>query len=462
MKALLADEHESEVIFDEMPLSPYFTDSNRLDMDKLLGGIAALLGRVRQQDPNAWQHLKGICIAGQGDGLFPLDEDGCPFMHAITWQDTRASGKSVQINEMARTITEGIFNPAFAGSRFALLMWIKEHAPAQYKEIKSALTSTSFLLHAFTGQFVEDASNCAETFDLRKRARSEKLYALCGMEEALEKYPGISPADTVAGRVSGKAALLFGLPRGIPVAVGCLDATACALGTGNFFDAQLIVGTTTAVSVYLPDAPKVAPNNLFIDRVPFIHPRWRATLATAAGSSAIDYGRELFYPDMDYETVYGIAECVPPGAEGVLFLPFLYGERAPFICPEENGMFLGLSPRHGKAHLFRACIEGIVYSARHCMEYLPSYPARAVVSGGASLSPVFCQILADVLNVELTQTQGAIGALGCVKLIRHALGKKQTQKERFGNVFTPVRKNCEAYENQYRRYLKMIDLLWVQ
>ncbi len=461
IKALLADEDGRAVASAEMPLSGCYAGACRLDMDGMLGATAELLTRFGQQNRSAWQRLKGVCVAGQGDGLFPLDEAGRPFLHAFTWQDTRASKEAAAINSAAKTIEGGFFNPAFAGSRLALLLWLKEHRPAQYKAIARALTATSYLLYSFTGEYAEDASNCAETFDLHRQTRSERLFSYCGMEDAVEKYPRVLPADAIAGYVTKEAAAYFGLPFGIPAAVGCLDATACALGAGDAFEAQMILGTTAAVSVYLPGMPEPGESDVFIDRIPFSPPRWRATLATSSGASAIDYGRRLLYPDTDYETLYHIAERVPPGAQGVLFLPFLYGERAPFACEAENGAFLGLGPQHGREQMLRACIEGVACSARHCFAHLPLDPARAAVSGGAARSAVLCQILADMLQMELTRTPQNCGTRGCVRLICRALGKKKAWRQEDSAVFFPAETGRDAYERQYRRYCETIDLLWI-
>ena len=460
IKALLADEDGRAAASAEMPLSGCYAGTCRLDMNGIRSVTAELLTRFRQQNRPAWQRLKGVCIAGQGDGLFPLDEAGRPFLHAFTWQDTRAYKEAAAINAAANAIEGGFFNPAFAGSRLALLLWLKEHQPEQYKATARALTATSYLLYSFTGEYAEDESNCAETFDLRLQTRSEHLFSCCGMQDAVEKYPRVLPADAIAGHVTKEAAEYFGLPFGIPVAVGCLDATACALGAGDAFEAQMILGTTAAVSVYLPGMPEPGDSGAFIDRVPFSPPRWRETLATSSGASAIDYGRRLLFPDADYETLYRIAQRVPPGAQGVLFLPFLYGERAPFACEAENGAFLGLGPRHGREHMLRACIEGVACSARNCFAHLPRYPACAAVSGGAARSAVFCQILADVLRMELTRTPPNDGARGCVRLICRALGKNQTWREEDNAVFFPTENGRDEYERQYRRYCESIDLLW--
>jgi len=461
IKALLADEDGRAAASAEMPLSRCYAGTCRLDMDGLLGATADLLGRVKQQNLSAWQRLAGVCVAGQGDGLFPLNEAGRPFLHAFTWQDARARKEAAAINSAAKALDGEVFNPAFAGSRLAILMWLKEHRPAQYKATARALTATSFLLYSLTGKYAEDASNCAETFDLHRQARSERLFLSCGMKDAAEKYPCLLPADAIAGHVTKKAAAYFGLPCGIPAAVGCLDATACALGAGDAFAAQMILGTTAAVSVYLPGAPEFGESGVFFDQIPFSPPRWRATLATSSGAGAIDCGRRLLYPDMDYETLYRVAARVPPGAQGVLFLPFLYGERAPFTCGAENGAFIGLGPRHGREHMLRACIEGVAYSARHCFAHLPLYPAQAAISGGGARSPILCQILADVLQMELTRTPQNCGARGCVRLICGALGKKQMWRAEDCAVFVPAETGRDAYERQYGRYRETIDLLWL-
>lgn len=198
-----------------------------------------------------------------------------------------------------------------------------------------------------------------------------------------------------------------------------------------------------------------------MDLLPFDPPVMRLTLGTAAGACALDFVRERFFSGMDYGGFFALAAQSSPGANGVLFLPFINGERAPFSCPQATGAFLGLRNSTGPEDLARACVEGIAYSARHCLAAMRSTPPRqALLSGGASKSAVFCQIFADALGIPLGLAPAYPGAAGAAALLKKGLGLPWRSSQKAEVAFLPSQADRPVYAAGFRDYLRSISALF--
>lgn len=461
LKAVVMDAGGQIAAAEEVEMAGCYVAPCRLDMEALLQALAGALARLRPRCPQPWDALAGVGVTGQGDGLFPLDKNGRPFMPAITWQDGNAAPEAEQLAGLTRTLGNQRCNLPFPGSRMAILRRLKDHAPEEYRNIGYALGCVSFLVYCLTGQSVTDLSNCGEGVDLAKGSYAADIYQAFGLADMLDKLPSLRPSWAVAGPVSPQAASLFGLPAGLPVGVGALDTTAAAFGAGEQWDASIIAGTTLAVSLCL-GAPQPAPTEKgFVDLLPFDPPVMRLTLGTAAGACALDFVRQKFFPGMDYGGFFALAAQSSPGANGVLFLPFINGERAPFSCPQATGAFLGLRNSTGPADLARACVEGIAYSARHCLAAMRSTPPRqALLSGGASKNAVFCQIFADALGIPLGLASAYPGAAGAAALLKKGLGLPWRSSSKAEVAFLPSQADRPVYAAGFRDYLRSISALF--
>ena len=441
-----------------------------------LDAAAEVFRQLAEAHPNAWRAVEGLCVCGQGDGLFPVDRRGAPMQRAYTWQTARAAAEAVEINRIQRAQSGACCNDAFAGSRLALLLWLKREDPAAYGAIGLALTCVPVLVYMLTGVAASDGSNAGEAFDLLRGAYAAAVYDACGMADALPLLPKILPADGIAGRVTAKAAARFGLPAGLPVSVGCLDVTAAALGMGlPGCNAGIVLGTSLSVSTYR-DAPLPPVAGAFTDLVPFSRPRWRTTLSACAGMGAQDYVQRLLYPDASYDTISRLAAGEPARADGPLFLPYLHGERAPFSAARATGTFLGLRPGDGAAALLRAAMEGVAFAARHCAAQLPGKSKSksgngngpVVLSGGGARSAALCGILADVLQRPVVPCREECGAIGCVRLMKAALGQPAAAEAREAETEKAVLPNgalAAVYDQKYARFLRATEALrpfWAQ
>lgn len=461
LKAVVMDAAGQAAAAEEVEMAGCYVAACRLDMEALVRALAGALAQLRRRCPQAWDALAGIGITGQGDGLFPLDRSGRPFMPAITWQDGSAAREAGQLTALTRKLGGNCCNLPFPGSRMAILRWLKTHAPAQYRDIGYALGCVSFLVYRFTGRPVADLSNCGEGVDLAKGVYATDIYRAFGLEDMLDKLPQLRPSWAVASPTSPQAAAFFGLPAGLPVGVGALDTTACAFGAGAQWDASVIAGTTLAVSLCL-DGPQLPPMEKgFVDLLPFDPPTMRLTLGAAAGACALDFVRERFFPGMEHAAFFTLAAQSPPGANGVMFLPFINGERAPFSCPEAAGAFLNLRSSTAPGDLARACVEGVAYSARHCLASIrPAPPRQALLSGGASKNAVFCQILADVLGVPLGLAPAYPGAAGAVALLKKGLGLPWRPQTEAAIAFWPNQAARPVYQDGFCTYLQRIAALF--
>ena len=375
-------------------------------MEDIWTAVADCLRDVASQiDPEL---VVSIGVCGQGDGLWSLDSDKQPVRNAILWNDARASsyisewsadGTSDTISRFCRTANW----PGTAGSA---LRWIHDNEPENFARIAHIVFAKDWIICKLTGHIGTDFSDATIPFlDLETRQYAPDVFAALGLPDWSGKLPPPSPAAESAGTLNADV----GLPA-VPVSRGTLDLAAMMVGVGLNApgDMCLILGTTAVLSYVAPPEP--------FDKPPLAatvhHPLtmdWIRVLAPQTGASAFDWFAALHpnsFGGADASEIAAkindAAQDVPPGANGVLFLPFLTGERAPFVAPDATGSFHGLRINTTKADLARAVMEGTGYSLRHCLEASGApTPERVVLTGGGARNRLWCQIIADILGVTI-------------------------------------------------------------
>lgn len=412
--------------------------------------------------------FEALGIAAQGDGLWCIAKDCMPAGPAMLWNDTRASADLEALNAAGKlgVIGWGCHTSLWTGTSAMLWRWRRQHRPEMAARTAHVGTCADWVGLCLTGQIASDYSNASIPFlDFETRAYSAaQLDALdCGDLE--DRLAAPSRADTLLGGLTPEAADATGLPEGLPVSVGTLDLSAMIVGMGMDRAGQtmMIMGTTAVVNI-LTD--KVTPSDTPVG-ASVLHPTSDVTirvLAPTTGAAAFDWFAGLHPQSLGGASAGEIAarmnevvRDVPPGANGVTFLPYLSGERAPFVAPDIRAAFHGLSVTSTKGDMGRAVMEGTAFSLRHCFEEeggLPSAPVQ--LTGGGARNPVWCQIIADVVGHTVLVSDApdhglwgaaAIGAAAATK--GDAASLAATRKEQL-DTYTP--QNHEAYDMPYRRY----------
>lgn len=375
------------------------------------------------------QDIKGIGLTGQMHGLVLLDKKGDVLRPAILWNDQRTGAECDEMRARVgrQRLIDITGNDALPGFTAPKILWVRNHEPAIYARIAHILLPKDFVRFKLTGTYAMDKAGGAGTqlFDIRQRDWSAELLKL--IEINPDWLPPTFEGTAVTGSLSQEAASVTGLPTGIPVVGGGGDQAANAVGTGAVVNGIVTLSLGTSGVVFASsDTPIIEPDgrlHAFCHAVPA---KWHLMGVMLSAAGSLRWFRDTLAPQTEYDDLLAPAAEIPPGSEGLIFLPYLTGERTPHPDPLARGAFVGLTVRHSQAHLTRALMEGVAFGLRDSFELMkkaglpPINQVRA--SGGGTKSSLWRQILADVLQadiVSINTTEGAaygaaiLAAVGC-------------------------------------------------
>ncbi len=361
--------------------------------------------------------VRGVGLTGQMHGLVLLDAAGEVLRPAILWNDQRTGAECDEIRGRlgrARFI-EITGNDALTGFTAPKILWVRDHEPAVYGRVRHILLPKDYVRLRLTGEYATDKADGAGTvlFDLRRRDWSGEVLAALGIDPAW--LPVTFEGTAVTGQVTAQAAAATGLRPGTPVVGGGGDQAAAAVGTGAVVEGIVSLSLGTSGVVFATSGrPIIEPEgrlHAFCHAVPG---RWHLMGVMLSAAGSLRWYRDTLAPGADFDALLAPAEGVAPGSEGLLFLPYLTGERTPHPDPLARGAFVGLTVRHGQAHLTRALLEGVAFGLRDSFELMKAVGLAAVsqvrVTGGGARSALWRQILADVLGAELVTVNTGEGA----------------------------------------------------
>ena len=356
--------------------------------------------------------VAAVGVTGQAPTAVLVDGDGRALAPAILWLDVRAGAEARAIEAAlgpgrAEAIGGNRMHAYYLGPKLA---WLKAHEPAALDRAALVLQSHAFVALRLTGEAACDPSTamlCTPLFDAAALDWSDEGARAAGISR--QKLPRIARAHDVLGAVTAAAASATGLRAGTPVVAGGGDFAASALGAGVVDEGQACLMLGTAGNLLVPTrAPR------FDSRLVNSHhvgaDRWLALGGTLCGA-ALEWFRRTFAPAVAWETLEAEAAGVAP-AEGLVVLPYFQGERTPVWDEQARAVFAGVDLTHGRAHLFRALLDGIALGFRHCLAVLEEqgvHPGEVVAANGAGRSALFRQTLADALGLPLTWASAGRG-----------------------------------------------------
>ena len=372
-----------------------------------------------EQDPADWWtaaqaaladlqgiEIAGIGLSGQMHGLVALDAAQRVLRPAILWNDQRTQAQCDEIEQRIGLdrLIELTGNRALTGFTAPKLLWMREHEPELYGQIEHVLLPKDLVRLRLCGELAIDVADASGTllFDVGQRRFSNEVLA------ALDLPASWMPRSLESPELSGRTR------EGIAVAAGAGDCAAAALGVGvdRPGPVSITLGTSGVVFAALPAyvADHEARVHAFCHAVPGT---WHAmgVMLSAAGSLA--WARDTFAPGVEFDVLMREAEAVPAGSQGVLFLPYLSGERTPHADPNARGALVGLSSAHGRGHVFRAVLEGVAYGLADSLDLLRELGVEATVgrvSGGGARSDLWMRICASVTGIPLCRTAADEGS----------------------------------------------------
>jgi xylulokinase len=367
---------------------------------------------VLAQRPDA--SVAAIGISGQMHSSVFLDRAGRVVRPALLWCDGRTTAECAEITARAggeERLREWVRNPALEGFTLPKVLWLRNHEPDAYERVATVLLAKDFIRHRLTGTLASEPSDASGTlmFDPAGLRWSDEILRATGVSRAL--LPDVGGSADVLGRVTATAAHATGLRDGTPVVGGGADNACGAAGVGVITPGEAVASWGTSGTVLAPTAqPFVDPAlraHTFCHVVPGV---WYVMGVVLSAGGAFGWYREQFARELDGVTgadgmLDAEAGSVPPGADGVTFLPYLQGERTPHRDASARGAFLGLSLAHSRAHLTRAVLEGIAFAIRDSLAILQELglsPKHLLLTGGGAKSPFVRRLQADVYGVPVS------------------------------------------------------------
>jgi len=421
-------------------------------------------------NPIESSEIKGISLSGQMHSSVFLNEKMKVIRPAILWSDTRTSRQCKEIYVKAGGLDQLIHyvsNPALEGFTAPKILWLKENEPENYKKIKYILLPKDYIRYRLTGELFTEVSDAAGTllFEVIKKRWSTSLLEKLEINQDL--LPPVLNSFDLAGGITKQIAEKIGLKFKTPVVAGGADNACGAVGSGIIQEGRVMVSIGSSGVVLAqtnnPQADQEGRIHLFNHACPDSWYMMGVTLS--AGMSYEWLQKKLFNRSLDYTKLDQLAEEINPGSEGLIFLPYLYGERTPHNDANARGVYFGISGKHDRRHFTRSVLEGVTFALKDSLELIKDKgikikEIRAI--GGGAKSRVWQQILADILGEEISLLNVEEGpAFGAALIAGVGVGEYSSFAEAVNRIIKvkktvlPRIQNTERYNQYYQLYKKL-------
>ncbi len=475
VKALLIDEAGQVVgtATTELPLStpkPLWSEQHPADW---WNGTVNSIQTVLRETSVSGDDVAAIGLTGQMHGMTLLDETGEVIRPALLWNDQRTGTQCDDIRARVgkKRLVELTGNDALTGFTAPKILWVRDEEPNNFAKIKQVLLPKDYVRYKLTGEYATDKAGAAGTLLLDVKTREWSQDVLDALEIPAEWLPKTHEGPEVTGQISAEAAEATGLKAGTPVVGGGGDQAAQAVGVGAVQPGiiALTLGTSGVIFASAGE-PFVEPEgrmHAFCHAVPG---RWHMMGVMLSAAGSLRWYRDTLAPGVEFDDLLAPAEAIPQGSEGLLFLPYLTGERTPHPDPLARGGFIGLTIRHTQPHFTRAVLEGVSFGLRDGFELMKAAGLTDIkqvrVSGGGAQSPLWRQILADILDVELVTVNTTEGAAFGAAILAGVGAGNWSDVDSACNASinltgstSPDASGVAAYEPYYEQYRKLYPAL---
>jgi xylulokinase len=408
-------------------------------------------------------------------GVVLLDKSRAVLRPSLIWCDQRSQAQCDWITNKvgAAQLIQYTSNPALTGFSAPKILWVRDNEPKVYERVAHFLLPKDFVRYRLTGEFATDVSDASGTllFDVTHRRWSPEMLSALGIDAQI--LPKAFESPEITGEITQEVAVLTGLSAGTPVVGGAGDQAASAVGNGIVLPGltSATLGTSGVIFTYT-DAPKLDPRGRIHTFCHAVPGKWHVMGVTQGAGLSLRWFRDNFgyteawygkQADVDpYELIIREAERIRPGSDGLLWLPYLMGERTPHLDSQARGMWFGMTAAHTRSHLVRSILEGVAFSLRDSLEIfkelgIPVEQIRA--SGGGSRSFLWRQIQADIYGKELVTLRTSEGsALGAALLagvgakIYASVEESAQEATQVKESMSPKPDNVATYEKYYQVY----------
>lgn len=456
----------SQVGYDIIKNRPEYAEQ---DMEQLWEAARKTIADVVRRYPEEAAQIRGISYSGQMHGLVMTDENGSLIRNAIIWADQRSQA---EIHKIYDIVGEDAYrsvalNSLSTGFLIASLMWVKEHEPENYEKIRYIMLPKDYIRFRMCGEYGTDMSDASSgaIFDTKRRRWAWELIDSLGIDRQI--FPKCHESCEVVGTVSRACAEATGLKCGIRVACGGGDTLMQAVGNGIISPGVLSANIGTACQISGGFNEPLYDEEYRTNT--FCHVKkdlWMLMGAHLSGGVAMKWlMNQILYMDT-FDEMTALASKAPAGSEGLLFLPYLSGERTPYNDPDAKGIYFGMTLRHGREHMIRSTMEGIVFGLRTSIEIFKGLGieySKIIASGGGARGQLFLEMQADIFDCDIyTNVGNEQAGIGAAITAAVACGEYADYEEACARlvrmkdtVVTPNRENQKYYEEQFAVYREL-------
>lgn len=425
--------------------------------------ISALLAKSGA-DP---REITAVAVDSATHTFLPCDESYSPLYNAIHWTDSRSVSQAKALRaSCGERIFEVTYHKPDTVWTLPQLVWLRENRPDVFGKMKYIFFEKDYIRYLLTGVFCTDfiEAQGSMLFDTSKGEWSEELCALAGITSDMLP-PVVKPTDII-GKITATASKMTGLCEGTPVICGTTDTVMEVLAAGATYLGATTVKLATAGRIcVITDKPY--PDRDVVNYSHVAEGLWYPGSATKAAASSFRWYRDTF--GGDYRALDEGAENTPVGCDGLMFHPYINGELTPYADPKLCGSFIGIRSTHTRGHFTRSVLEGVAFSLLHSKKKLLSLGVpcakKATLIGGGAKSPLWSQIVADCLDMELEITESSDSSLGSAMLAGVAMGvfaSFDEAEEKCIHVkrrVTPNHENTVKYNEIFEEYVRVHDAL---
>ncbi|MCJ7551944.1 MAG: xylulokinase, partial [Anaerolineae bacterium] len=435
--------------------------------------VVATLQRALADAGIAPASVVGLSFSGQMHGTVCLGTGGQPLRPAIIWADQRSGA---QVDDLVARLGKARLaawtgNPPATGFMLASWLWLRQHEPETAHATARLLLPKDYVRYRLTDEIGTEPSDASSTSMFNPALRAWSLPLLDELELERVVLPEVFDSAAVAGGLLPGIAAEVGLPAGTPVVFGGSDQAVQALGNGVVAPGVVSSTIGTGGQLFAPTRGCVVDPELRMHS--FCHVRqdlWHVETAMLSAGLSLRWLRDQVFDGMTYGGMADAAAGVDAGADGLLFQPYLAGERTPHMDPRARGSFIGLTRRHGRAHLIRAVMEGVVFGMRQGLDVMVALgvPVDAIIgSGGATRHPLWMQLQADIYSRPIRRTRTTeAAAVGAAMLAGIGTGVFDDAQDaisrvvrRHDGVVLPESARVDVYARQYEAFRALYPAL---
>ncbi|MBF6978548.1 xylulokinase [Aerococcaceae bacterium zg-BR22] len=448
---------------------PGYSEQNPEDWK---AAMFAVLDELKATVSDFAEQLVGISFSGQMHSLVLLDESNQVIRPAILWNDVRTTAQCQEImtsfGDELLAITKNI---ALEGFTLPKILWVQQHEPENWSKVRHVLLPKDYLVHTLTDKYSMDYSDAAGTllFDVANLEWSDAILRQFDID--VDVLPTLYQSAQCVGQVSELIASRYGFSQAVAVMAGGADNACAALGAGIVKRGRGMISIGTS-GVFLSSEENGDTNyqgklHLFNHSAPDLHYSMGVTLA--AGNS-LDWFKNTFARELSFDTLLAGIGDIPIGSEGLLFTPYISGERTPHNDSEIRGSFTNIDIRHGLSHFARAVLEGITFSLKDAQVIMTESSQREftelVSVGGGAKNADWLQMQADIFNAEIITLETEQGpGVGAAMLAAIGSGVVSSVEEciekfvKYDNRYQPIAENVDKYRQVYERYVNVYPAL---